>query len=1221
MSKHYRAKICCVVGMIFAVAISMIISTLPTHAVNYDTLLRKAALAGLYSCYSKGAYKSDFALKDYTKAEWLVSNADTHTIYLPNGTTGVSNNQINCKEVLNGKSEGFWSPKTTFAGLYSLYGKSTPVNTSSPSDIQNFLKGMGYDSSTKNTGKCVRFTYERKTTITDSATAPTTTSTDVTTICANDVKDGKIAVDEMAVTYQRSTGSGATNNGSSDAIKIKTSSGKVICQTASVNFLGLISWKDAATITFQNGSTTWEDFQNSLLSNGCAPESLTYQMSNSQYNFHRQEITYPPSDQVTTQMTLAGNAGNRAVKYLSGMSYDGLKLTSEEKRTLLQYYLDDYYKIEKRCGLTDSNEIAIATGDGFIPAAIVEGGKATLCYIKPTAHQDDSVYVWDSNDMLGGHSFTNGFKGLVSMLEYQLDQYKEERKQYCNDTAETARRGAQVLLNQSTTSEEYREKATKVIEELDKILSDHGEYWYESGDDILCYEFTDINGQVVSPTPPPPVDDTPGETPTGTEAEEDPCNGTAGSLGWILCPVLNMISRGVDEIYDGYVQKQFLEINSTNLDPDTEQGSKVYLAWGTIRNIANIIFVILFMLVLFSQFTGVGLTNYGIKKMLPKLIIVSVLVNISFLLCQFAVDLSNILGYTMNSLFDSLGGTVSGLGGSFNSGSGAVAGWVSTLGLAIGASTVGAWLPTFLLAMLSAAISVFFGAIILAARQAGIYILIVLAPVAIVCYALPNAKKMFDRWFKIFTALLLVFPITGALMGGGNFASAIILGSGGFFLTLVGMLLRVVPFFMIPGLVKNAMAGLGNVGAKIAGIGGRVGGTGTGALRKSDGFQRFAEGTERLQARGINAKNRLLRRIPGIGKHLVSKGSERRVARAIGAQEARLRGDAKARAIASGGFISSGRAKDIMASAEDAEETQGIKDAENAYKLRTDMDAGNAKDMSKELEKRLNELEQNPENIEVRRKVKALTKILLESDDGRGALMEVAHQHAATHTQALLDANGNIDGYSSSEATKILGKYLGNGENMGKIKGNNQRGLQNLVKDINSSSAIQTANAYNAMGANKISANAVGGMDTTALAAQVRAAQSGDLIGNSLQQLASTYTRALTSENAANDVPAELVDNLNAIREAAYNEKMQSWLDSNTGKTAADYAAKFGAFTSLNPGDELRIQHTKAAVPTGFTEAGIWIGGGNGPTRQQQIAYDEWARHSAEIDRQNSQQP
>lgn len=602
--------------------------------------------------------------------------------------------------------------------------------------------------------------------------------------------------------------------------------------------------------------------------------------------------------------------------------------------------------------------------------------------------------------------------------------------------------------------------------------------------------------------------------------DQDPCDGAAGSLGWILCPVLRMVSEGVDNIYNDYVQGQFLEVNANNLNPDlTDAGRKVYSAWGTIRNIANVLFVILFMIVMISQLTGFGLTNYGIKKMLPKLIIVAVLVNISFLLCQFAVDISNVLGYSLNSMFDGLGDAVNGTNiFANNPGNGAAMGWVELFGLIGAGLTAGSWLPSFLLVLLSSAISVFFGAIILAARQAGIYILIILAPAAIVCYALPNSKKLFDRWFKIFISLLLVFPITGALMGGGNFASSLLLGTGGFFMSLVAMLLRVVPFFLIPGLVRSSMAGLGNLGAKISNMGNRLGGTATSGIRKSDGFQRFSEFGEQLRGRGIQARHKLLDKI-GAGA-LITKGSKRRLARAIGLQEARIRGDAKANAIAAGGFISSGRRDDIGSSAIDAEETQGIKDAENGYRLNEQFDVNSESRVSKELEERLNDLQKNPDNIEVRRKVKALTKILLETDNGRGALAETVQKFAEAHPK--------------DEATKILGKYLGNGENMGKIKGSDQRGLQKLVMDINKGDPIRSMLEYGALGTDKLRAGAVGNIDVSALKQQVAAAQGGKLAGETLTQVADVYRQALASENAANLINGESLAEINKLFKEEY---------------------------------------------------------------------------------------
>ena len=777
-----------------------------------------------------------------------------------------------------------------------------------------------------------------------------------------------------------------------------------------------------------------------------------------------------------------------------------------------------------------------------------------------------------------------------NLSEAEIDTLIAEQESQINDTHNALLARAQLIYD----------KFNKVLSAAGSGTGDGNEetsYWYKDKDgNIVCTNFDTFDDTITNDSGYQDLLDkllnnatastNPNQqNPSG--GESNPCTDAAGALGWILCPVLNMVSQGVDEIYNNFIQKQFLEVDSTRLDPNSANGKEVYGAWRSIRDIANVIFIALFMVVLFSQFTGFGLTNYSVKKMLPKLIMVSVLVNISFLLCQFAVDISNVLGYSLNSLFDSLGSTTSNIDSHFNDGA---SGWLNFLQGTIlvgGIATAGSWLPTFLLVLLSAAVSVFFGALVLGARQAGIFILIVLSPAAIVCYALPNSKKFFDRWLNTFIALLMVFPICGALMGGGNFASAVLIGNGNWFVKLVAMLLRVVPFFLIPGLVRSSMAAIGNLGAKIAGVGSRLGGNLTGAAKKSDGFQRMSELGEQARGRGIAARHKLWSKLTG-GRFTGTKGAKRRLARAIGLQEARLRSDAKAGAIAAGGFISSGRADDIMSSAEDAEENQGVKDAEAGYRL--NMDTGNYTAVDNELQTRLNELQTNPGNIEVRRKVKALMKILLESDDGRGALTETVQKFA--------EAN------HGSKAEEILARYLGNGENMGKIKAANQRGLQNLVKSMSSGAAIQSLAQYGAMGTDKINAKAVGGMDVSSLRAQVAAAKAGTLNGTALQQLAGTYTQALTSENAANEINKESADELNKIRELAY---MANNGGSNVG------------FKNLAPGDELKIMRTKAAVPTGWTASGVWVGGGSGPTQQQQIAYQEWAKHSAEVDRHNSQ--
>ena len=62
------------------------------------------------------------------------------------------------------------------------------------------------------------------------------------------------------------------------------------------------------------------------------------------------------------------------------------------------------------------------------------------------------------------------------------------------------------------------------------------------------------------------------------------------------------------------------------------------------------------------------------------------------------------------------------------------------------------------------------------------------------------------------------------LNGGGKFASFLLLtGNDGITFALVGLLLQVVPFFMIPSLVRGSLAVAGNIGTKIAGFGQKLG--------------------------------------------------------------------------------------------------------------------------------------------------------------------------------------------------------------------------------------------------------------------------------------------------------------------------------------------------------------------------------------------------------------
>ena len=314
--------------------------------------------------------------------------------------------------------------------------------------------------------------------------------------------------------------------------------------------------------------------------------------------------------------------------------------------------------------------------------------------------------------------------------------------------------------------------------------------------------------------------------------EESTCesSGAAKSLGWIVCPILEWMSDAAQDIYNDYVAP------SLRIEPQLFTGGDHATrdAWEMFRNVANVIFIIFFLIIIFSQLTGVGIDNYGIKKTLPKVVLVAVLVNLSFLMCQICVDLSNILGNSIQALFDSMSSgfeadaviTIGGVEEPVEAGGGAA---ISAVLILVGVVGVGAVifnpaiLLTLLIAALGVVVSILFLFALLAARQAVVVIMTLLCPLAIVCYILPNMKKMYEKWLKLWEGMLLLYPICGLMVGGGNYVSKLLLATGlgdqGLFGAFTAMIVGVVPIFFIPTVLKGSFNAMGKLGGMMTGLG------------------------------------------------------------------------------------------------------------------------------------------------------------------------------------------------------------------------------------------------------------------------------------------------------------------------------------------------------------------------------------------------------------------
>lgn len=281
-------------------------------------------------------------------------------------------------------------------------------------------------------------------------------------------------------------------------------------------------------------------------------------------------------------------------------------------------------------------------------------------------------------------------------------------------------------------------------------------------------------------------------------------------IGWIICPVMNFIAKLNDQAF-GFLSDNFLFI-----DPKLLTSKDTEAAWGGFRDVANILFVIAFLLIVYSQISSQGISNYGIKRMLPRLIIAAVLVNASYFLCQLAVDISNIVGNNIASLLGeqmptaTSEGADSGFGGGFS--------WESTTAkILAGAAAVVVGLALLFALGLPGLLALVLIVLMLVARKALVILLVVVSPVAFVAYLLPNTESFFKKWWKLFSAMLVLYPIIGAVFGGSLLAAKIIAGTDSedvlVQLTALGVL--AIPLFSVPLLLKGAFAATGAIGAKL----------------------------------------------------------------------------------------------------------------------------------------------------------------------------------------------------------------------------------------------------------------------------------------------------------------------------------------------------------------------------------------------------------------------
>lgn len=304
---------------------------------------------------------------------------------------------------------------------------------------------------------------------------------------------------------------------------------------------------------------------------------------------------------------------------------------------------------------------------------------------------------------------------------------------------------------------------------------------------------------------------------------KDECAAELNGFGSIICSGQNLFVTITQILFDTVSKILESQAELTKEDAVRQQ-------WGNLLNVANAILIIAFLVVIYSTATSTGgLSNYDVKKLLPRIIIFAIAINLSYYICMALVDLSNILGHGIFGLF--LGGKT-GDAPQLMKTAKATADAIS-IPPEVGAITTVAIVAILIFLVgppiIIALLTILFALVV---RGMALMILVIISPVAIASYLFNSQglSKGFTMWRDNYIKLLLVYPLFMLVWAGSRVVSSLNPSNPDPTLAIFGLLMEVIclvapamsilPLFKMSGNImgKATIAAQNNRGAnKFAG--------------------------------------------------------------------------------------------------------------------------------------------------------------------------------------------------------------------------------------------------------------------------------------------------------------------------------------------------------------------------------------------------------------------
>ena len=554
--------------------------------------------------------------------------------------------------------------------------------------------------------------------------------------------------------------------------------------------------------------TTFVNFFNSIGFNGSDPQQILCNMASNVVIYSTSE-SKSEKEQCDKDKAMEGTTITVKLEAFEAL----IRIKVEDFDNVDRFYTA-YTLVKRYCNVTNQGTDVTKIKETNYPIFFADKTGEGNTYRHTTDKANDSFYTW--NDMT---NYTQGTAHCNTMMNNYIGYQNHTPKQPWVDDYVAYLKKIHAAEEKAKTATAEKAKATETKEYAEACKS----LGYTSGKELeACAEgFRHLNDESFCATK---YQGSPGElaacqaaqgstkkAPPPEEKEEDQENCKIDYFGWFICPIVNTLASMSEGARAQLIN--MLTVDAKSILGDTSDGS-VYSYWSKIRDYANILFVVFFLFVIYSQMTGYGLDNYGIKRMLPKLIIGVIVVNASFYICGLLVDLSNVVG---SSAFNFVSTAAVGdipAGDWSNSDSG----WINKIAagaliLTVGYFALAAVISMLLFVVITAVTTIF----LLGVREAIIIMCIVLSPLAFVAMIMPNTEGLYKKWWSAFKAALMVYPMVGLVYGASNLAARI-LGSGlkesDIIMQSIVALLVFAPLLIVPKLVRSAV--------EIIGIGGAV---------------------------------------------------------------------------------------------------------------------------------------------------------------------------------------------------------------------------------------------------------------------------------------------------------------------------------------------------------------------------------------------------------------